>query len=91
MPLAAASRWDTARIEYVRYLSERGRARLPDLADDRQDIGRMVVGRRTNGLQSHLPRLGPASAPRASHHTASAAFVRVLIIARSFSASAANR
>ena len=51
----------------------------------------MVVGRRTNGLQSHLPRLGPASAPRASHHTASAAFVRVLIIARSFSASAANR
>ena len=86
IPLTAPRRLNPARIEGFLYLSQPRRPRLPNLTDERQYVGCVVVGRCTNCLQRHDP---PSFSPRALA-AASAAFVRVPIMARSFSASAAN-
>jgi hypothetical protein len=45
-----------ARVECISYLSQCRRALLPDLSNDRQHVGCVVVRRCTNGLQGHLAR-----------------------------------
>jgi hypothetical protein len=62
VPLPAPRRLNPARIERVRYLSQRSCPGTFDLPDDRQDVGCVLIGRcfvcYSSGLVGRLTRIG---------------------------------
>src|SRR5271156_5518107 len=94
IPLPAPRRLHAPCVQGVRYLPQRGRPRLPYLTNDRQHVGSMVIGYCLNGRNGHLTslcELGTTELHTPRLGCCQCCFVRAPIIARSFSASAANR
>jgi hypothetical protein len=87
VPLPTASRLDPARIEGVGNLSQRRRSRFPNLTDDRQHIGSVVVccgPMVSRAILRAWASLGPPSFTPRPFAAASAALVRAPIMANGF-------